>query len=471
MDERKDSAPNIPPVFFGRVPRRRLLQIAGGGLAAVVGVAALYETLALLSPAPKRSGPPAHGYPPGQYQIAAYGVRTEPDPESAVTVDIPPVWNMVVTATLRRAPGIPDQRRLEAALQAVEAVYPHSPAGVFLLVAYGLPYFRNYIRPDLYAAHLPHMADADQAPVLLDAVRFASDPTSLALEANDVVFHLRSDALEHLHDVQLALFGRRGRLAGQRAQAADISDLFTVTSVRTGFVGAGLPRRMAQQAGLAVTAKIPETAPLFMGFTSTQQLGQAREEAVSFEGRRDPLLLPLTSAKPGDYFAGGTTLHLSHLREDLDNWYALSYDERLARMFHPGAATAPGRVTVATSWLNPNPAEFHAQRESVMGHNEAIQRGSRSEEGQALQLRADFNTMDALDGSAAGPGVHFLTFTAGSQIFHRGRQAMDATTVEQRYGLAPTANGINAFIRATRRQNFLAPPRMHRAFPLLELQS
>jgi hypothetical protein len=31
------------------------------------------------------------------------------------------------------------------------------------------------------------------------------------------------------------------------------------------------------------------------------------------------------------------------------------------------------------------------------------------------------------------------------------------------------ANGINAFIQATRRQNFLIPPRAHRAFPLLEL--
>jgi hypothetical protein len=443
-DQQNDQAPNAPGWRPSLPVSRTLLRAAGGGLAVAAGAATLYEALSLLAPAPKR---PPRGYPPGQYQIAGYGVRTEPDQESAVDVDIPPVWNMVITATLRRAPRIAEQRRLEGALRAVESAYPYSPSGIFLLIAYG------------------------QAPVLLDAVRFDSDPSSLALEANDVVFHLRSDALTQLHDVQMALFGRSGRLAGQEARTADISDLFSVTSVRTGFVGAGLPRRLAQQAGFAIASKIPEAAPLFMGFTSTQQLGQAREEAVSFEGRRDPLLLPLTSAKPGDYFAGGTTMRLSHLREDLGKWYALSYDERLARMFHPSAATTPDRVTVATTWLNPNPAEIHAQQASVMGHNEAIQRGSRSEEGQALQLRADFNMMDALDGSTAEPGVHFLAFTAGSQIFHRGRMAMDATSIEQRYGLAPTANGINAFIRATRRQNFLAPPRAHRAFPLLELQS
>ncbi len=30
-------------------------------------------------------------------------------------------------------------------------------------------------------------------------------------------------------------------------------------------------------------------------------------------------------------------------------------------------------------------------------------------------------------------------------------------------------NGLERFITSTRRQNFLVPPRAHRAFPLLEL--
>jgi hypothetical protein len=183
--------------------------------------------------------------------------------------------------------------------------------------------------------------------------------------------------------------------------------------------------------------------------------------------------LPLTTAKLGDYFAGGTALHLSHLIEDLDTWYALSYDERVARMFHLNAATLPGRVTVDTFWINPNTSETDAQQRQVIGHNEAVQRGSRTPEGQALQLRVDFNTMDALDvsGGAPTPGVHFLALTPGAPIFHRSRMGMDATDVAPRYGLAPSANGINAFIRATRRQNFLVPPRRHRAFPLVELHS
>src|SRR5690242_15727277 len=209
-----------------RLSRRRLLQVGGGGIAAAAGAAALYEGLVLLAP-PKRHvvKPPPGGYPIGQYQIANYGVRVRPDPQTAVIVALPPVWNLVITAALTRAPGRREQQRLEAALQAVEHAYPYSPSGVFTLVAYGLPYFRSYIRSTIFDAHLPHMADtpdaadARAAPVLLDAVRFPGDPPATLLEANDVVFHLRSDVLANLQDVRRALFERSGSLAGQPAPA------------------------------------------------------------------------------------------------------------------------------------------------------------------------------------------------------------------------------------------------------------
>lgn len=464
-----------------RLSRRRLLQVAGGGIAAAAGAAALYEGLALLAP-PKRHvvEPPSGGYPVGQYQVADYGVRVRPDPATAVIVSIPPVWNLVITATLTRAPGRREQQRLEAALQAIEQAYPYNPSGVFTLVAYGLPYFRTYIRSTIFDAHLPHMAntpdaaDAKAAPVLLDAVRFPGDPPATLLEANDIVFHLRSDVLANLQDVRRALFERSGSLAGQAAPSADVSDLFHITSIRTGFVGPGLPRRMAEQAHLGVATLVPETTPLFMGFTSSQQMGQAREVAVSFDGQPDPLVPPLTTVQPGDYFAGGTALHVSHLTEDLDRWYALPYDARLARMFHFNAPAQSGAVTLQTMWLNPNTTEIDARQRQVIGHNEAVQRGSRTREGQALLLRVDFNTLDALDvsgGAVPTPGVHFLAFSPGSWLFHRSRMGMADPALTARYGLAATAYGINDFIHTTRRQNFLVPPRAHRAFPLVELQS
>ncbi len=466
--ERNDegAAPGAPR----RVSRRTVLRASVGGLAATAGVAALYAGLARVAAPPRRTyGPPPGGYPIGQYEVAGYGVRVLTDAATAVVVNVPPMWNLVITAMLARTPGPREQQRLEAALRAVEATYPYAPSGVFALVGYGLPYFQRYIRPATFAAHLPRMLDDTSIPVLLDAVRFPSDPASTLLEANEVVFHFRSDVLDHLHDVQRALFSRSGTLAGQPAEAADVADLFRITSARTGFVGVGLPRQMAQRAGLAVATRIPESAPLFMGFTSTQQLGQAHEQAVQFDGRRDPQLPPLTTCKPGDYLAGGTTLHVSHLVEDLDKWYALGYADRLARMFQPGVAAAPDSVTVSTYWLHPNPSEVDAARQQLLGHNETVQRGSRAAEGQALQLRADFNTLDTLDADHPTPGVHFLAFSAGSSIFHQSRLAMDAVDLAQPHHVAPAANGINAFIQATRRQNFLVPPRVHRAFPLIEL--
>ncbi|HEX6798744.1 MAG TPA: hypothetical protein VF116_13635 [Ktedonobacterales bacterium] len=466
----RPSAAEVPADTQARISRRRLLQVTGGAIAVGAGAAALYRGLSLIAPPTRQPiKPPPGGYPLGQYQIANYGVRVRPDPESAVQVVIPPVWNLVITATLVRSPGVREQQRLEAALRAVETAYPYSPAGVFALVAYGLPYFRRFVAPSVLAAHLPRMAGDGTTPVLIDAIRFPSDPPKTLLESNDVVFQLRSDVLDQLHDVQQALFGRGGTLAGQHAPAADIADLFHVTSVRTGFVGAGLPRRMAEQAHLAVAPRIPAAAPLFMGFTSTQELGEAKEVAVSFDGRRDPLLEPLTTAHPGDYFAGGTSLSMSHMFEDLEAWYALSYDERVARMFHLNVPTVSGRITLQTQWLNPNTTSLDAQQQHVIGHNEAVQRSSRSAEGQALQLRVDFNTMDALDGPAPATGLHFLAFTPGAQIFHQSRLSMDATDLAQQYGIAPRANGINAFLRVTRRQNFLVPPRAHRAFPLVDL--
>ena len=471
MSEQGEPPTIAAPAAMGpRLSRRTLLRVGAGGLAASAGAAALYEALAqLASSSPRVYGPPPGGYPVGQYQIAQYGARVKVDPESAVEVEIPPVWNLAITATLARAPTLADQRRVEAALHAVETAYPYSPAGVFALVGYGLPYFRVHGPAAVFDAHLPRTVDGTNAPVLIDAIRFPSDPAATLLESNDVIFHFRSDHLETLHDVQGALFGRSGKLAGRSTHAVDISDLFHVTSVRTGFVGAGLPRQMARNAKFAFADQIPDTSPLFMGFTSTQKLGQASEETVSFDGKRDRLLPPMTTAKPVDYFAGGTILCASHLFENLDDWYRLGYADRFNRMFNPGFQTAPGRVTVNTIWLSPNPTELDASQHSVIGHTEAIQVGSRSPQGQALQLRVDFNTLDALDGEKAAPGLHFLAFVPTAQVFHQSRQAMDAVDVAHRYGIGSHANGINAFLTVTRRQNFLVPPRSHRAFPLLEL--
>ena len=49
--------------------------------------------------------------------------------------------------------------------------------------------------------------------------------------------------------------------------------------------------------------------------------------------------------------------------------------------------------------------------------------------------------------------------------------ALEAGTfgLVQQFGVDPDDNGLERFLTATRRQNFLIPPRRNRAFPLVEL--
>ena len=49
------------------------------------------------------------------------------------------------------------------------------------------------------------------------------------------------------------------------------------------------------------------------------------------------------------------------------------------------------------------------------------------------------------------------------------RKNQAALDLVEKYGVQDDDNGLERFLTATRRQNFLVPPRVHRAFPLLEL--
>ena len=97
--------------------------------------------------------------------------------------------------------------------------------------------------------------------------------------------------------------------------------------------------------------------------------------------------------------------------------------------------------------------------------------------GTAIVQRADFNTLDnsfaqsSVATEVAGTpaaGLHFVAFAPSSDLFNRARRAMDGSLGDgSTLPIDPRAReqGFNAFIHATHRQNFLAPPRAHRSFP------
>ena len=73
----------------------------------------------------------------------------------------------------------------------------------------------------------------------------------------------------------------------------------------------------------------------------------------------------------------------------------------------------------------------------------------------------------------ASAGVHFVVFNPTSDDFERIRNAMDGSFPGgAQVGLPPRdrGQGINSVLHTTHRQNFLVPPRRHRAFPLAELR-
>jgi hypothetical protein len=467
-----------------RLTRRQLLGAAAAG---ALGAAGIYELVDQLTESPERA--PAGTLPAEQHLLA--GMKTIE--HEGVEVIEPPLHHQVVTAKLRveaRRADLQDaQETLEQALRGLESRYEVTPAGLAVTVAWGVPYFRRYV-PALAARYLPIDRRASRtgeapAPALLDAVRFPSDPAATILEDNDVAILIRSDDRQHVADGAEALFD-------------DAGDLFELTSIRKGFQGGGfggatsLPKAMATAAGVPGADLIPDTAQLFLGFTSTQTHTQGQSAIANFE------TLGLVDMRDG-YFRGGTNLHLSHIFENLEAWYLdFDYRERVDTTFRPqleakeGAQTLPQRPQDAAGERD---VRTDFRRFGAIGHGASIQPTSRLQmdvrgadgrlyrKGSAIPLRADFNTLDnpffwtadsERDGFHDQPaaGVHFLTFNPSSDDFRRNRLAMDGVfpdgtrlPIQQR----SRGQGLNSVLRTTHRQNFLVPPRSRRSFPLVEL--
>jgi hypothetical protein len=432
--------------------------------------------------------------------------------DNGITVVVPPVYNDVFTARLTtRKTWTRDalraaQSKLESALTRVESPYPSTAAGLTIVVAWGLSYFRGYV-PGPWAAKSPvdkarsAAVGTTQLAVLDRPDRpFPSDPVDVVWETNDVAIKLRSDSADILRSVERQLFD-------DPTSRAYVGDILDVTSKRIGFLGRGFGtvsagKTLARAAGVPGADLIPDKAQLMLGFTSTQTAALGPGNLVSFE-----TLPGLTDQFPSGYFARGCAMHLSHLRfADLGSWYGGahggSYRDRVARMITPRAPVPTDATTVT---LPNGPAEVSTLADiredaarGLLGHNGPLQMatrlgedvvdnyGFRRPKGTAVPVREDFNTLDNpfhwyIDAEGAvqqpppsQPGMHFAVFVPSSDRFHKARLSMDGllpdgADLRQEYGLTDAQIGINAMMAATHRQNFLVPPRAHRSFPLAEL--
>lgn len=429
--------------------------------------------------------------PRTQYELP--GVTVED--HLGVPVAVVPLWHAVVTARITVAAGDRAalkraQHRLAAALAEVESVYPLDPGGIFIQVAYGLGYFHRFLPKALVDEHFPKstLAGSEGQPAIIDSIRFPKDPENVILEDNEVVFHFKSDYRGHIENVIGALFRPdEQHLNGLPVENAYVGDLFSLTSIRHGFAGHGLPKVMGQRLGIPGAEHVPDGAMLFMGFSSSHVHGLAQGNLPSFE-----TLPGYTDVEVDDYFAGGTAMHLSRIGIDLEKWYAMGSKDRLSRVFHPRRTEA---AEVLSPDQSPATVTFEEQRDrdivetGVVGHNEQMQFLSRLKEdtttaygetlprGTVFFLRQDFNTVENPFGfSAEGQidpapraGVHFVGFGPSAQYYEKLRLQMDSVDHQKRYNMPDENLGFTGFLETTHRQNLLLPPRAHRSFPLAEL--
>jgi len=420
-----------------------------------------------------------------------------------VVVRFGPVFTRFVTLKLTRRPDLADQQRLAAALASIEGRYPFSPAGVFVFVAYGIPYFNRLpggMRGEVVQRYLPRLRSARNRLALEEAVASPTDVARrnpgikkaaynvpVAIETNDVLVTVRSDLLGQTTDVVDWLFGHSNRLKGASVSSPDFNGLLAITSNRLMFQQMGLPRRVADDQRLPFADRVSDRSPMWMGFADQQASGSGPPEITTFQGNQSAAL---TSCGPSDYMRNGAIQHLSHVILDLDAFYAVPdepFTERVQYTFRSNPIPALGgadqfgggggpafldNVFQGVNDARANAAAINTfEGEHRMGHLSALQRSSRAADGTPIHIRMDgpgFDSMDVPDGRAQ-PKLQFTVFVPTADFFARMRRNQASLDLVRKYGVDDENNGLERFITATRRQNFLVPPRRHRAFPLLEM--
>ena len=504
--------------------RRRFLQ-ATAGTAGLLGASLaapgfFYKMADAIATPPDRPAAGATLPPEEQYLLQATQVINVDGSglqhkRGSVAIHVPPLHDHVVTATLKVSPSPSAlqeaQQHLESVLADLESRFAPTPAGVGITVAWGLPYFEQFIpslgkASDFFEAgtRFPTYLPVDLATsktqggrvyALQEARTFPSDQPPpgfgpVRLEQNHVAVLLRSDSLANITAATNALFGSGSDQAGS---------LLTVTSIRQGFTGGGfygdqgLPSKLALAAGIPGAASIPHQSPLFMGFTSTLVSNMGPDVIANLETLRG-----MTDQWPNGYFKQGTTMHLSHLYEDLETWYTKgfpTYEQQVQAMQYPGISPAPAHGTYA---LQP-PGQSARQvakgvkRYHSYGHSGSLSvvdsTASRTKSnygetypaGTTIPVRGDFNTLDNPFQYTSDPtgdhyssqpaaGLHFLMFQPTIGIFNSVRLAMDGQFPGATISVSPQSAhaGINSVLQTTHRQNYLVPPRRHRSFPLAE---
>jgi hypothetical protein len=319
---------------------------------------------------------------------------------------------------------------------------------------------------------------------------------AVRMESNDVLFTVRGDDPNHVGDVVGWLSGSN-KLAGKAVTSPCFDADMTITSTRAMFVQIGLPRFVANTAKSSFATFVNPHSPMWMGFADQQVDASAPAQNVTFAGGGG---IKLSTATPGSYFDNGAIQHLSHVLLDLEQFYLNGrnpaegpdvrepFSERLQYMLEspeqvqentkdpftngggPADLTMLGAV-LPNKFRGAGYAETSAVQFARIGHTSALHRSGRTSGGQPIHQRIDgpgFDSMDTTTGRNT-PKLQFSGFFPSADFFATLRNSQGSIDLLTKYNLDEEDHGLERFITATRRQNFLIPPRRHRAFPLIEL--
>lgn len=493
--------PSEPPaaVPADRVSRRALL-LSAGVVAAGLGATELIGRLATV---PERAAAAA-AERQSDIQFDIDGFIRPAELMDGIEVRFPPVHTVFATARLMWRPTTRDQRELEAALDTLEDRYRWDPAGLFTHVSYGLPYFAR-LPGSLVRDAVPRLLSNGRRSALEEAVPAPTDvhddnpgiakrrfQVPVRIERNDLLFTFRTDVASHATDAIRWLAGSNS-LAGRSVRSPRLGALLSFTSVRSMFVQRGLPRRIADRQGMPFAAMIHPETPMWMGFVDQQTEGSAAARTVTFRGGDG---VRLTDARRGDYFDNGAIQHLSHVILDLQQFYDVdddgvpgddaTYLERVQYMFrstpppHEGYADqytdGGGPAVLSVPFQGFDDAERSAQgigtpeNERRIGHVSTLQRSSRTIDGRPIHVRVDGPGFDPMDvpGGSSQPKLQFSVFVPTADLFETMRRHQASLDLVEEHDIEEDENGLERFLTATRRQNYLMPPRRHRAFPLTE---
>lgn len=334
-----------------------------------------------------------------------------------------------------------DRETVETAFRTLDRAYERSHEGLLYSVAYSPAYFDRFDEP--------------LAGVTLPPPRSLSSFEQPDLDTQDILVHLASDRPDAVLEAEEVLVGDRQTANGVEV-AAKLTGVATVDSRRTGFVGPGMPaKRQEEIEGIPEDGPVPQKSPLFMGFMAGFRKNQASEDYVTLEDGP---------------FAGGTTKHVSNLRQRLEDWYGeQDFDERVTEMFSPqhaerGLVDGVGENLGASSGIEQfvDSIEDDALKFGRVGHAQKSARGNRDAEGNVLLLRRHFESTD--DDIAS---LHFPSLQRDIAHFERVRKAMNG---EDLPGVSPAIrqrvnNGILEYVFTERRGNFLVPPMRLRSLP------